>query len=129
MTDPSTILPLGDQLGTSMIVVYILEKLKSASWFPWIQKNGGNLNRIISVLLGTLASAGVIWTFDPTAGRLVVDGLTIANIATVLWIIMKQVAFQEGMYQGLVKPTQVAEAAKATAAKDKSQVISAVESQ
>lgn len=126
MNEGSIVAQLGDQVGTSMIVVWLVEMMKKASWLPWITKHGGAVNRVLSVMLGGLASVGIIWTFDPEAGRLVIDGLTLANGAAVLWIIMKQVAFQEGIYRGLVKPSADVAAAKAVAAKDKAAVISAV---
>ena len=126
MNEASVVTQLGDQVGTSMIVVWLIEQAKKAAWLPWITKHGGAVNRVLSVLLGSLAAAGIIWTFDPTAGRLIIDGLTLANGASVLWIILKQIAFQEGIYRGLVKPSVDVAAAKAVAAKDKAAVIGAV---
>jgi len=127
VNETSIVAAFGDQIGTSMIVVWLIEQAKKAAWLPWITKHGGAVNRVLSVVLGALATAGIIWTFDPTAGRLVVDGLTLANGATVLWIILKQVTYQEGLYRILVKPSIAVDAAKATAARDKAAVISAVD--
>lgn len=129
MVDPAMGVSFGDQICTSMIVVWILQQLKKAAWLPWLTQHTDILNRLLSVLLGSIAAAGIVWTFDPTAGTLVVHGLTLANGASFLWIVLKQVAFQEGVYKGLVKPSADAAAAKSAAVKTKADIISAVDGQ
>lgn len=130
MVDPSnTVGVFSDQITSGLIIVWLMEKLKKASWLPWLSQHTDGLNRVMSVFMGSVAAAGIVWTYDPTGGVLTVQGLTLVNGLTFLWIVAKQYVFQEAFYKGLVKPTEIATQAKATALKDKAQVISAVVNQ
>jgi len=62
------------------------------------------LQRGIGVLLAVAAAVGVHWTFDPTAGRLVVDGLTAAGLWTVGSETVRQWVLQELTYRTAVRP-------------------------
>lgn len=127
LTDPtSTVGAFSDQISTGLVIVWILERLKKATWLPFLSQHTDTWNRVASVFMGSVAAAGIMWTYDPTGGVLTVQGLTAVNALTFLWIVAKQAIFQEAFYKGLVKPMEVAAQAKVTAAKDKAQVISAV---
>jgi hypothetical protein len=118
---------LGDQIGMSLVVVWILEKLKKASWMPWLTQHTDVWNRVLSVFLGSIAAAGIVWSYDPTGGVLTVKGLTLINGLTFLWIVAKQSIFQEAIYKGLVKPNETATIAKVVAIRGKAEVIEAVQ--
>lgn len=64
----------------------------------WIAQRG------LGILLAVAAAVGVHYSFDPVAGRLVIDGLTWAGVWTVGTETIRQWVLQELTYRTAVKP-------------------------
>lgn len=99
------------QFTSSAVVVYLMQKVKSASWFPLVQEGRALVNRIVSIGAAFLVAVGVSWSWslNPTNGT---HTLTIVNLSifTVLhgaWHWLNQYALQETIYQAAVNKTSV----------------------
>lgn len=94
---------LEQQALIALVVAQAIEALKRASWFPWLQAHQKRALRVINVLSAGLASAGVVWAWSPDVpGRLVIDGLTWQNLASLLGAWVTQAGLQQGAYTGLI---------------------------
>lgn len=67
---------LGTQLTMSAVIVFILQVLKKASWFPWLSDQTQRLNTIVAVVLSGLAALGIHSSFDPASHVLTITGLS-----------------------------------------------------
>lgn len=47
------------QIGLAGILVYLLQGLKRANWFPWIGQHTDTLNRVLSLIAAGIAAVGV----------------------------------------------------------------------
>jgi hypothetical protein len=100
-------------LTASAISVYLIQRLKSASWFKLLTPNTKYLNIAASLFAAAIAATGIHYTFDPNAGTLTITGLTIAGILTALWTWAKSFALNELIYQGTIgAPYKTAAAAQ-----------------
>lgn len=61
------------------------------------------MQRLMGVLLAAAAALGVHYTYDATAGRLIIDGLTIAGLWTVATETVRSFVLQELVYRTAVK--------------------------
>jgi hypothetical protein len=64
--------------------------------------------------MALFSSLGIIFTFDPDAGTLLITGLSLTAIVTAAWTWVQQVVLQQIVYRGAVKETPAG--AKVTAA-------------
>ena len=97
--------PFGDQLTVSAVVVFILQMLKKASWFPWLTVEKDRLNRSIAVALAGLSALGINITFQSTEGVLTITGLTAGTFLHGGWEWLKAFAVQEFVYRS-TKPAK-----------------------
>lgn len=91
---------------SAAIVVYIINKLKSATWFPLLQKDWTAINRGFSVVMAGLVSIGISYTWTRNPGgthQLVLAIPTLATLAFGVWHWLNQYALQETLHQ-LTKP-------------------------
>lgn len=90
---------LGTQLTMSAVIVFILQVLKKASWFPWLSDQTQRLNTIVAVVLSGLAALGIHSSFDPASHVLTITGLSPAGIAhaAIDWI--RSYAMQYGYFK------------------------------
>lgn len=95
---------LQNQVGIGFVVVWLLQKAKTASWFPLVNAGTDKFNRFLSALAAAAATIGITWQYDPTGGVLTVSGLTLASVGSFLMTFISQGAIQEGLYRGLFKP-------------------------
>ena len=94
---------LATQFTSSAVVVYLMQKLKNASWFPLVQQGRATLNRIVSIVAAFAVAVGVSWSWslDKASGThtLVISGLSIYAVGHGLWHWLNQYALQETIYQ------------------------------
>ena len=100
-----------DQVGIGFLAVWIIQRLKAAKWLPFIHDGTDQLNRFVSALLAAAASVGITIHYDPTGGAMTVAGLTLTSGVSFLLAVLWQGAIQEGLYRGLFKRTNGANAA------------------
>lgn len=109
------------QFTSSAVVVYLMQKVKTATWFPLVQSGKAMLNRAVSLVAAFLVAVGVSWSWskDPSSGT---HTLTIMNLSwwSVVyggWHWLNQYALQETIYQAAVnKPAVTTDAAGAVPA-------------
>ena len=92
------------QITASALVVYALELLKKASWFPWINRSSDVLNRMVSGILAVATALGIHTKFDAQHGTLLITGLTLASVAHFAFDWLRSFVFQEMIYKGIIKP-------------------------
>lgn len=95
------------EFTTSAVFVWLLQTLKSASWFPWLKKNQAKVTRLWSVALAGLGAVGVSYTWTSMSGQ---QGVFIAwpgwiPIGIGLWHWLNQFAMQETIYQATANKT------------------------
>jgi len=96
VTDPLAVPTL------SAISVVFIQWLKKSSWFPWLSDESSKVSlRIVSGLTAFATAAGLHWTYND--GTLTITGLTLMAVATALWAWLKQMVFNELIFQGAVK--------------------------
>lgn len=101
------------QLTSAAIVVYGIQKLKEAKWFPWLTDTTHTLTRITSAFLAVIGAIGVHVAFDQHSGILTVTGLTVTTILSGAWHWANQYALQQMIYDSVLnKPAAVPPAAQ-----------------
>lgn len=80
--DPSTLAPVAI---VQVIVVWLIQKLKQAKWFPWLTQNSATASRIIAYGIAVVSAAGVTWQWNAAQGQLVISGLVWATVVQGLW--------------------------------------------
>lgn len=95
-----------DSVALNVLVVWVIQRLKLAEWFPWVTEATPAMTKLVSVLAATFTAAGmaVSWTVEQGSGTLVISGITGGSIVTFLWLIVKNVAFQHIIYKAGFKP-------------------------
>lgn len=94
---------IGDQALLALLATQAIEILKRSKYFPWLQAHQKTALRVLNVTSGALISAGVVWSWSPDVeGRLVIDGLTWANLLTFGKAWAAQMGFQQGAYTLIV---------------------------
>lgn len=100
--------PILSQLTASSIAVWLIQRLKSAPWFPALDANSSVVvQRVFAVATATLTTVGINWSYDASLGVLTVTGLTVAGIADALWAFLQSLVAQQVIYHGVVKPEAV----------------------
>lgn len=87
----------------SAVSVWLIQKLKSVAWVPFIQEHSKVANTIASVATAFVAAAGIHVGFVAASGTLTITGLTITGVATGLWLAGKSFVFNELIYQSTLK--------------------------
>jgi hypothetical protein len=81
-----------------------LESLKKAEKFSLITEQTTTLvQRALGIALAAAAAVGVHYTYDATAGRLVIDGLTLTGIWTMFTETVRTWVVQELTYRAAIK--------------------------
>lgn len=90
------------QVTTSAMIVVALEKLKAASWFPWITKEKTKLARLISILAAAGSAVGIHavwgWTSATHTFNFSVSGLNLTVVALGFWAWAKSFTVNELIY-------------------------------
>lgn len=92
---------------------YLLEWLKRAQWFPWVNQHSDLLNRLISVAAAFFSSVGIqaVMTGNlsfETGATITLTLPSLSVITDTLVHTLGQLAIQQATYQGLIqkpKPT------------------------
>ena len=109
---------LGVSVGTGLLLSFVLESLKNASWFPWLNLKSSTLNRWVSVLMAFLATVGINYMWDEATRNLTIHIPTLGGFLLLLWQFGVQWAFQKAGYRAVVKePQEVTLKAPVTTAK------------
>lgn len=71
----------GLQAFVGVLAAFVLQWLKRQSWFPFLNTWSAKWWKItVSAIVAAASALGITYSYDPTIGRLVVDGLTWASI-------------------------------------------------
>lgn len=89
------------QFTSAAVVVYLLQQVKHARWFPWISIETKRANRIVGALLSIASAIGVHFAYDGSAGTLLVSGLTVAGILHGAWHALNQWCLQQVTYDAV----------------------------
>lgn len=93
------------QFTLSAIVVWLLQKLKEAPWFPvWSQKTTLAAQRAVAAIVAAGSAVAVNFTYDAAAGTLLVEGLTLAGVGGAVWAWVQSFVTQQAWYHGIFKP-------------------------
>lgn len=92
------------EFTTSAVSVYLLQRLKSASWFPLAQHGKAWLNRYASIALAAFGAIGVNYTWTTYNGA---QGFFIAwpgwfAVGVAAWHWLNHYVLQETIYQATV---------------------------
>ena len=97
------------EFTTSAVAVWLLQKLKSASWFPLVAAGKVWFNRIASILLAGVGAIGIgyTWAPNPNGGHVLTIAIpTLSVMALGAWHWLNQYVMQETIYQAAVnKPS------------------------
>ncbi len=77
MSEPQTLFAI------NAVIVWLIQKVKLSEWFPSISTETQKVNKIISAIAATLASAAIVFTFtNPAPGTYILTGtgITLANV-------------------------------------------------
>jgi hypothetical protein len=83
------------------IAVWLLQRAKAATWIPFMQKNGGKINRVIAVAVAGIGAVGIHATFYHHA--LTITGLDPATVAAAVFHWAGNLVTQQVIYHGVVK--------------------------
>jgi len=101
MIDSNTSLGL-THFTSAAIVVYLMNVLKNAKWFPLLQKDWTVACRLFSVAVAFFVSIGIHYQLSSTGGgghQLVLQIPSLATLALGFWHWLNQYAMQETVYQ------------------------------
>lgn len=95
---------LGTQLSSAAMVVYMMQRLKNASWFPWLVAGKAKLSRSISIIIAFFVHIGIGYTWDPVLDASGNRHLSLAipaagALAVGVWHWFNQFVMQELVYQ------------------------------
>ncbi len=101
---------LAPVLGSAAVVSTLLQLLKNAAWFPWISRDTGRLNAVLSVLAAGLTAFGLSFDghFDDSTGAFTLGfSGTIAGLVDGLAHWIGQWATQHAFYKGFIAPAEI----------------------
>lgn len=98
--------PISVQGGIAILTPYILETLKNARWFPWVNDFQLWRVRLLSMVTALATSVGISFSYDASIGQLVVTGLTFGAVLQLLFQAAVQFKVQETVYRAAIKPHQ-----------------------
>src|ERR1035437_368964 len=87
------------QFTSSAVVVYIMQKLKGASWFPYLEHGSAKISRCFSIAAAALVTMGINYTWNPNTRGLLITLPTLGAFFVGLWHWLNQYALQETVYQ------------------------------
>lgn len=100
------------QFTYSAVVVYGMQRLKAASWFPLLQAGQARASRTFSIIAAFFGHAGISYVWDPTVDANGMRHLAIAiptlwGAALLIWHWLGQYAMQETLYQAAANKAPV----------------------
>src|SRR3990167_25373 len=96
------------QLTVSAVVVWIIERLKGASWFPALTpESSERVKQVIGAIAAALTAVGITYQYNPTLGVLTISGHTISSVGSFTWAWIQNFVSQQILYHGIVKHPEV----------------------
>lgn len=95
------------QFTSSALVVYAIQKLKNASWFPWLQHGSATVSRLFSMAAAAAVAIGINYTWNPQTRGLLITVPTISAGLIGLWHWLNQFALNETLYQATVNKVSI----------------------
>lgn len=95
--------------GSAIGMVYFIEQLKKAKWFPWLNEYTNDLNRLVGVLAAGAVSFGIHYEWDAATRVLAITVPTATQFAHLTWNWFVQWALQQYAFKTGVTPTPVKE--------------------
>jgi hypothetical protein len=92
------------QGALAIFVPILLQWVKGASWFPWINAQSAKLNALAGAVLASLAVAGIHFSWDTTTHTAALSGLTLSAVLVWLGAVAKQYLFQHAAYRLMYGP-------------------------
>ncbi len=95
-----------NQVGVSVLVVYVLEWLKRTDKISWISENTDRLNRAVAIIVAFLTSIGFQFAMTGdwrSGGTITITVPSLTAVGSVLLHSLSQVGIQEGFYRAAVK--------------------------
>jgi hypothetical protein len=86
-------------LTASAVSVWIIQQLKSATWFKVLTPSTATLNRLASIIAAAATATGIHVAFS--AGTLTITGLTLTGIIAAVIAWFKSFVMNELIYQGI----------------------------
>ena len=71
---------ISSQFSLSIIVVWLIDKLKDAKWFPWLNADSAGANRVVAIILAGITGLGIHTMFDTSNGVLTISGLRMESL-------------------------------------------------
>lgn len=90
------------EFTSSALVVFLMQKLKTASWFPLIQEGRVWINRGISIGSAAFVAIGVNYTWSPESRGLLITLPTLTAALIGLWHWLNQYALNETLYRATI---------------------------
>jgi hypothetical protein len=92
------------QMMLGMVVPWVLQLLKKLPWFPLLTEHSERWVKIAwSAIIAAGSAFALSFAYDPTLGRMTIDGLTWANMGNGLLAFLTSMFAQEGSYSLFVK--------------------------
>lgn len=95
---------IGPNFVIGIVVVYVIEAIKRLKMVPWLTQETKRLNRVVALVVAAAAAIGIHFSFDETAGVLMVSGLHWSGILHGLYEFAKQAAMQQFAYDVAIEP-------------------------
>lgn len=98
------------QFTSSAVVVWLMQKLKSASWFPFLQHGRATVSRLFSIGVAFFVAIGIGYTWNTNSSGIHTLTLTIPGLwglAVGVWHWLNQFVLQETVYQATVNKISV----------------------
>jgi hypothetical protein len=111
--DPSTLAPAAI---VQVVLVWIIQKLKKAKWFPWLTQNSGLVTRVVAYASALASTVGITWSWMAAQRNLVVHVPTWETIVQALWTAAVAVITNEVTYMLLQIKQQTASTGKVVGA-------------
>ena len=93
--DPSTLAPVAI---VQVIAVWLIQKLKTANWFPWLTQNSAMASRVVAYAIALLTAAGITWQWNAAQGQLIITGLMWQTIVQGIWTALAGLVTNEMTY-------------------------------
>lgn len=110
MTTDNTANIVITQLTSSAVVVYVMQKLKSAKWFPFLQHGQAMVSRTVSIALAGITAIGISYSWNPATRGLLITIPTLTGLGLGLWHWLSQYCTNEILYQATVNKVSVTHA-------------------
>jgi hypothetical protein len=95
------------QFTSSAVVVWIIQKLKGAKWFPFLKHGEASVSRVWSIGAAAITAIGINYTWNPQTRGLLIVIPTMWGLLLGIWHWLNQFVLQETVYQATVNKISV----------------------